>query len=724
MQLYANRVIGWKGEKDGQPHLIKERILYIYPDQTASVINLNKKRPLPIRTPLKYLYDAFVNEDLVLVEEDPYTEQYRDEATLSENDKAFRSHVWDKLELFLTKHYLALLELRTRGAIVLEIIKSTGWTKETVYKYLRRYWLTGQTKNAFLPGYHRCGGRGGRRLVYDSRPGPERRNKQLGWTAGNGVAVNEDIRKRLTEGIKEFHLKQKLPFAQAVKKTIQSRFCDDFEMKNGIVIPKLWAPDSLPSERQARYLFKRDFQNPTQVLTALTSEKLFLRNHRALLGESLSMVEGPGSLYHIDATVGDVYLRSELDRNRLIGRPVIYLVVDVFSRMIVGFAVLLEGPSWMGAMQALFQAFSNKQRFCAGLGITITPNQWPCEGLPDAILADGGELLGHDADSLTALGIQIHQAAAWRPDWKPLVERYFGLLNTHIEWIPGKLHKRQPGEHDCRLDGVLTPRMFRQLLTWIILKHNNSVLLKHYALSKEMIADKVKRYPSVLWEWGVSQSLSELRWKPEPLVQATLLPRDKATVTRKGIRFKHLYYTCSLAESEQWFVRAGQKTWSIDVAYYPPDDSVLYLRLEDGSRLVPCTLVDRINELSWVGQDWYDVEDHFTLRNIENLDEKYTAAHSTLTFDVQEAALIKQAKEELAQAVTPTSKSSQLKGIADNYKKEREQEQQINPPVPKRVKPPLPPPQVSVDDEYIPDALPFALLQEAQAELTSKITSH
>lgn len=101
MQLYANRVIGWKGEKDGQPHLIKERILYIYPDQTASVINLNKKRPLPIRTPLKDLYDAFVNEDMVLVEEDPYTEQYRDEATLSNNDKAFRSQVWDKLELFL-----------------------------------------------------------------------------------------------------------------------------------------------------------------------------------------------------------------------------------------------------------------------------------------------------------------------------------------------------------------------------------------------------------------------------------------------------------------------------------------------------------------------------------------------------------------------------------------------------------------------------------------------
>jgi putative transposase len=37
----------------------------------------------------------------------------------------------------------------------------------------------------------------------------------------------------------------------------------------------------------------------------------------------MSHVFGPGSEYQFDVTVGDVYLISELDPTRIIGRPVI-----------------------------------------------------------------------------------------------------------------------------------------------------------------------------------------------------------------------------------------------------------------------------------------------------------------------------------------------------------------------------------------------------------------
>lgn len=51
---------------------------------------------------------------------------------------------------------------------------------------------------------------------------------------------------------------------------------------------------------------------------------------------------GPGSRYQIDATIGDVYLVSEYNRNQIIARPIIYVVIDVFSRMITGVYVGLE----------------------------------------------------------------------------------------------------------------------------------------------------------------------------------------------------------------------------------------------------------------------------------------------------------------------------------------------------------------------------------------------
>jgi len=99
---------------------------------------------------------------------------------------------------------------------------------------------------------------------------------------------------------------------------------------------------------------------------------------RETLGDSTQMAAGPGSVYQIDATIGDVYLVSSLDRSRIIGRLVIYTCVDVFSRVITGFAVTLEGPSWLGAMLALDNVIEDKVSFCAGYGIEITEPDWPC----------------------------------------------------------------------------------------------------------------------------------------------------------------------------------------------------------------------------------------------------------------------------------------------------------------------------------------------------------
>lgn len=55
-----------------------------------------------------------------------------------------------------------------------------------------------------------------------------------------------------------------------------------------------------------------------------------------------TQVLGPGSRYEIDATIADIYLVSDSDRACIVGRPTIYFVVDVFSRMVVGFILVLR----------------------------------------------------------------------------------------------------------------------------------------------------------------------------------------------------------------------------------------------------------------------------------------------------------------------------------------------------------------------------------------------
>lgn len=260
------------------------------------------------------------------------------------------------------------------------------------------------------------------------------------------------------------------------------------------------------------------------------------------------MAVGPGSLWQIDSTIGDIYLVSRFDRNRIIGRPVIYLIVDTFSRLIVGFSVSLEGPSWLGAMLVIENATADKVQICREYSIEITEEQWPCHYLPEAILADRGELLSTKADNLVnALGIRMANTPPYRPDWKPIVERQFRLLNDEvIHWVPGAVYQtRSRGDKDYRLDAVLDIHEFRQLMIHLILHYNYCYWLSDYPMDKFMIADGLEPYPVALWQWGV-ENLGRPRVTTPDIVRLNLLPTGEATVTERGIRFEKLSFRQSM----------------------------------------------------------------------------------------------------------------------------------------------------------------------------------
>src|SRR5207249_2379993 len=146
---------------------------------------------------------------------------------------------------------------------------------------------------------------------------------------------------------------------------------------------------------------------------------------------------------------------SSLDRKRIVGRPTLYLCIDVFSRLIVGFAALIQPPSYMAAALALENAATDKQRFCASLGIPISPDDWPCQHLPECLIADRGELEGPMADNIVnSLHVRVSNTAPYRADWKAIVERSFRTVNDQVlHWMPGAVDKNyERGQRDYRLD--------------------------------------------------------------------------------------------------------------------------------------------------------------------------------------------------------------------------------------------------------------------------------
>ncbi|MFH4214523.1 transposase, partial [Acinetobacter baumannii] len=85
------------------------------------------------------------------------------------------------------------------------------------------------------------------------------------------------------------------------------------------------------------------------------------------------------------------------------------------SRMVVGFYIGFHNPSYVVAMQAIVNACSDKVSLCKLLGIDIEPEQWPTLGLPDAILADRGEMMSHQVERLVhGYNVRIENAPAYR----------------------------------------------------------------------------------------------------------------------------------------------------------------------------------------------------------------------------------------------------------------------------------------------------------------------
>lgn len=405
---------------------------------------------------------------------------------------------------------------------------------------------------------------------------------------------------------------------------------------------------------------------------------------RELLGDATSIAFGPGSVYQIDATIADIYLVNPLNRNKIVGRPVIYVVIDVFSRLIVGVAVLLEGPSWYGAMLALDNVVENKVAYCAELGITIEPEEWPVSALPESILADRGEFEGYNVESLVnTFGINIQNTAPYRADWKSIVERHFGIATEKfIKYSPGGvIIESGRGDRDYRLDAIYSLHEFEKLVVAHILNYNQAHELKYYRKDQFQIADEVERFPIDIWNWGMENRTGYLRTFPRDVVRLNLLPHKEVSVTAQGIHFSHqLYYTCNTASREGWFVRARNRgTWKISIAYHPHSTKHIYLPLNDDTEVDVCDLTDASQ--AFQNADFSALENYFyeeTIASENSLDRQrrsnaeFNARHNHITNEATE-------KTQIAQYdVGKQSKRSRTKGIQENRAEARDAERAKN----------------------------------------------
>jgi hypothetical protein len=568
-----------------------ERVLWVHPEGGGYyVIDVRDMAAFPIFRAAKDVAELLAQGALRILREDPWLAPLSD-VGLPAKHKEKRDALWTMIRP-LVRDQPAIFEPAARGRAILQLVLEKKATKQTVYRLLRRYWQRGMIPNSLLPDFDRCGGPGKERRVGEAKRGRPSRNGIKG--------VNIDIKARKIFRVaitKYFAENEKIDLRGVYEEVISSHYSDrvfnDVTGRTDLVprenIPQLW---------QFRYWYEKD-NDVFQVDRIRRKPRVYDKDRRALLDTSTSEVLGPASRYQIDATIADIYLLSRLDRRRIVGRPVLYVVIDVFSRMIVGVYVGFEGPSWVGAMMALANAASDKVAYCRQFGIDIEVHDWPCRSLPDILLGDRGEILGSMIDTLSSnFNVQVENTGPYRADWKGIVEQRFRLIPAKFKaYTPGYVAEdfQARGGSDYRLDATLDVDQFTRIIIRCILYYNNHHLLREYDKSALLVADGVQAIPTDLWEWGVARRSGKLRVFPEEQVKLSLLPFDEAVVTAQGIRFRGCFYTCQRAVAEHWFERARQRgTWKVRISYEPRLMDEIYLHEDTGRvRFIPCGLTNR-----------------------------------------------------------------------------------------------------------------------------------
>ncbi|MBY6271212.1 MAG: DNA-binding protein [Bacillaceae bacterium] len=652
-KLTVNMLLRYKETND------VERVVWISPDcSICFVIDVNKNR-FPVLRNVNEILNGIVESRVEIVEQDDWV-HYVHEKTLSAKEIEIRDRAWKVISMIASSECEpAIFFPHQRRKLIQQASEKLGISVSTIERYLKRYWKFGKTKNALIPDLRNCGAKGKDKPVSSVKRGRPNLYGQ------KGINVDEEMKKIFQLAMKKFYYKQNKPslrltYELMVKDLILGKDAGDANKK-------------IPSFRQFYYWVEKERSIQKEISTR-QSYKEYLLNYRPLLGNA-SMETSTIGTYQIDATVADVYLVSKFNRNLIIGRPVIYYCVDVFSRLVTGIYVGLEGPSWIGAMMCLLNSVEDKVEFCKKYGIHISKEEWSPSHLPYAIVADRGELMSRNAEELVQnLGIRIQNTGTFRADLKGIIEQYFRLTNMYVKpFLPGSIDTdfQKRGARDYRLDAKLDIDQFTQFIIYCVLYYNNHYYLKNYNKDEMLIREDIPAIPIYLWNWAMDNRAGMLKQLPLDIVKLNLLPRSTAVVTPNGIRFQGMYYSCRLAVEEKWFVQARLKgNWKVDVSYDPRCVNTIYLRHPDGRNYDVCRLLDHQTQFKDKA-----IEDVIYMMEYEKLQQKeYEPKQLESKVKLLESIenIVKQATKATKEGSVEQSKSARLKGISMNRQLEKE----------------------------------------------------
>lgn len=281
----------------------------------------------------------------------------------------------------------------------------------------------------------------------------------------------------------------------------------------------------------------------------------------------------PLAVAQIDHTKFDVMVVDDRDREP-IGRPWVTLMIDVFSRMVLGYHISLDPPNSMSVALCVVNAILPKEKTLDQFGIK---NPWPCWGKMAMIHADNagefrGKVLGRACEEY---GIDLEWRPVKKPHYGAHVERLLCTILKKVHSIAGTTFSNiaERGEYDSEGNAVMTMSEFEH---WFLLYITG---VYHQHVHSALNRPPIKQYEAGILGTeevpgrGLPQKITD-----EDLLLLDLMPYEERTIQEYGVVIEHVHYFSDVLRRWVNEPDPANPTWKRKFIFkqHPNDISVIY----------------------------------------------------------------------------------------------------------------------------------------------------
>jgi len=428
-----------------------------------------------------------------------------------------------------------------------------------------------------------------------------------------------DVDEILKYGLKMF-VKYGKP-GQAYDAVLRRYFREPVEAPDGSSVKMVTLPEQ---ERSVSYkmLYNYIRKHTEDYSCKGKDERDKQNNDRQLVGNSRTGVYELGQIVEADEMELGCYVVDQNDGETVLGKAVVYCMVEVLSGICIGAYVSLENNSMRGFQQVFLSLLEPHKNQTKGYNIDYDEEDWPSMIVPNEIRCDRGSEYMSKAYSkaMGELGIRNTPVPPGCGSLKGVVESFNGLVQTYLKAQlknNGYIEDKYRGGDLAKGAACLTLEEIRGLVYQSVILYNRRVF--EGLIDKKYVDNNVSPTPKGIFAYekahGRAGDPTNVNDATRPAYLFAMLAKEeeKRKFTwnrRKGIVYTFYKTELRFYSQEPWFLdilKDEPHPEDIEVRYNVDDIRNVYIRYKKEIHRVP--LAEKIEQqytyadLTW---DEYD----------------------------------------------------------------------------------------------------------------------